>query len=68
MPALALTLDLDPKEAGALERLLGDHLYFGWVELEGEFDLAASGVVSEALRSVYRRLREARRQRPDSNG
>jgi len=52
-----LVLCLTPREAKALFDLLDDHLYFGWVRLEGEFKVVATGEVSPALEALYRRVR-----------
>ncbi|PZA07465.1 peptidylprolyl isomerase [Meiothermus sp. Pnk-1] len=53
-----MQVQLSEKEARALLELLQEHLYYGWIEGEGEFGVTASGRVSEALRELYRRLRQ----------
>lgn len=60
---MRVTLELDEKEVRALLRLLEDHLYYGWVEAEGECGwegarLVPSGEASPALQGLYRRVRE----------
>lgn len=57
-----MQVQLSEKEARALLELLQEHLYYGWIEGEGEFGVTASGRVSEALRELYRRLRQGRAQ------
>jgi len=56
-PGQGFTLSLTPEEAKALLRLLDDHLYYGWVEMQGEFDVVASGEVHPLLRGLYYRVK-----------
>lgn len=56
-PGQGFTLSLTPEEAKALLRLLDDHLYYGWVEMDGEFDVVASGEVHPLLRGLYYRVK-----------
>ena len=56
--AKGVVLELSRREALELLRLLDDHIYFGWVGLEGEFEVGATGEVSESLRNLYRRLKQ----------
>ena len=51
-------LELSRREVLELLKLLDDHTYYGWIELEGEFGVAATGEVSEVLRNLYRRLKQ----------
>jgi len=51
-----VALLLTPKEARRLLRLLDDHLYFGWVGLQGE-KVVATWEVDPILEELYRRLR-----------
>lgn len=53
-----MILELSEKETRLLLRLLKEHLYFGWIEQQGEFDLVSSGEISPTLRELYRRLRQ----------
>jgi len=66
-PPSGFLLSLTPEEARALLRLLDDHLCFGWIGLEGEFDVAASGEVSPTLERLYYRVRSffPRREKKD---
>ena len=47
---------LSVKELELLIDLLGDHLYWGWIEGDGEFGVVASNRVSPTLQRLYRRL------------
>jgi len=52
-----MKVELSPQELKALLLLLEEHLYYGWVEQDGEFGVVASGRVSPTLRELYRRLK-----------
>jgi hypothetical protein len=52
-----VSIELSAKELKVLLELLKDHFYYGWIEQDGEFGVAASGRVSPTLRELYRRLR-----------
>jgi hypothetical protein len=56
-----MQIELSAKEVKALLELLEEHVSYGWIEQEGEFEVVASGRVSSALRELLRRLKvEAR--------
>jgi len=52
-----MQIELSEKEVKVLLELLKEHLYYGWVEQDGEFGVVASGRVSPTLRELYRRLK-----------
>jgi hypothetical protein len=58
-----MRIELSEKELRLLLELLQDHFYYGWIEQDGEFGVAASGWVSEVLRELYRRLKGQGRER-----
>ena len=51
-----VNVSLSSRELDLLIDLLGDHLYWGWIEGDGEFSVSATGRVSPVLRRLYRRL------------
>jgi hypothetical protein len=56
-----MQIELSEKEVKALLELLEEHVSYGWIEQEGEFEVVASGRVSSTLRELLRRLKvEAR--------
>jgi hypothetical protein len=56
-----MQIELSVKEIKALLELLEEHISYGWIEQEGEFEVTASGRVSSTLRELLRRLKaEAR--------
>jgi len=52
-----MQIELSEKEVKALLELLKEHLYYGWIEQDGEFEVVSSGQVSATLRELYRRLK-----------
>lgn len=50
-------LQLTQKEARQLLRLLEDHLHYGWIASDGEFDVVVDGMPSPTLVRVYDRLK-----------
>ena len=52
-----MQIELSEKEVKALLELLKEHLYYGWIEQDGEFGVVASGRVSPILRELLCRLR-----------
>ena len=62
-----VVLTLSPREANLLLDLLGEHIEFGWVERNGEFDLVSSGEVSPTLYEMYRRLWAISREQTEAN-
>lgn len=57
-----MQIELDEKERKALLELLKEHLYYGWIEQEGEFGVVASGRVSPTLAALLRRIKDATRR------
>jgi hypothetical protein len=57
-----VSIELSAKELKALTELLEEHFFFGWVYMEGEWSVVASGQVSPTLRELYGRLKEARQR------
>ncbi|MGK0620061.1 peptidylprolyl isomerase [Meiothermus cerbereus] len=56
-----MQIELSEKEVKALLELLKEHINYGWIEQEGEFEVLASGRVSATLKELLRRLKaEAR--------
>lgn len=53
-----MNLELSEKERKLLLVLLEDHLHYGWVEQDDEFQLVSSGEYSPTLEQLYRRLKE----------
>jgi hypothetical protein len=56
-------IELEEKELAALMELLKEHLYYGWIEQDGEFELTSSGRVSPTLQGLYRRIRQEQQRR-----
>ena len=52
-----MNLEISEKERKALLELLKEHLYYGWIEGDGEFGVVASGRVSPTLRELFQRIR-----------
>jgi len=57
-----MQIELSEKEMELLLELLQEHLYFGWIALEGEFDVVATGQVSPTLSELYGRIKQARQR------
>jgi len=56
-----MQIELSVKEVKVLLELLEEHISYGWIEQEGEFEVEASGEVSPTLEKLYYRLKaEAR--------
>ena len=58
-----MNLEISEKERKALLELLKEHLYYGWIEQDGEFELTSSGRVSPTLQGLYRRIRQEQQRR-----
>ncbi|GIW31548.1 MAG: hypothetical protein KatS3mg071_1722 [Meiothermus sp.] len=56
-----MKVELSPQELKALLLLLEEHLYYGWIEQDGEFEVVASGRVSPALLALLQRLKRLQR-------
>lgn len=54
---MQMRVELSPQELKVLLELLEEHLYYGWIEQDGEFGVCSSQRVSERLRELYWRLR-----------
>jgi len=58
-----MQIELSPKEVKALLKLLEEHISYGWIKQEGEFELTSSGRVSPTLQGLYRRIRQEQQRR-----
>lgn len=63
-----MQIELSEKELKALLELLNEHLYYGWIEQDGEFEVVSSGRVSPTLSRLYARLRRERKEQGGSQG
>jgi hypothetical protein len=57
-----MQIELSEKEVKALLELLKEHISYGWIEQEGEFEVVASGEVSPTLEKLYYRLKRPQQQ------
>lgn len=57
-----MKVELSPQELKALLLLLEEHLYYGWIEQDGEFEVVSSGQVSPTLEALYRRIKQEQRK------
>ncbi len=57
-----MQIELSEKEREVLLELLEEHLYYGWIEQDGEFEVVASGEVSPTLEKLYYRLKRPQQQ------
>ncbi|GAO74253.1 hypothetical protein [Meiothermus ruber] len=57
-----MQIELSEKEVKALLELLKEHLYYGWIEQDGEFEVVSSGQVSPTLEALYRRIKQEQRK------
>ena len=57
-----MQIELSEKEVKALLELLKEHLYYGWIEQDGEFEVVSSGRVSATLEALYRRIKQEQRK------
>ena len=52
-----MQIELSPKEVKALLKLLEEHISYGWIKQEGEFEVNASWEVSPTLEKLYYHLK-----------